>query len=138
MIIGGGAVGVSVAYHLARRLKPRSRNEVVLLEKSELTSGSTWHAAGLVTAFHPAVNLKRLHWYSLNFFNHVERETGSPVGFHKPGSLRLATNGERLKEFEYQLSRQGWNDSPMKLWSKEEIRDNAPLIDVDGANVRLS
>ncbi len=68
---------------------------MVLLEKSELTAGSTWHAAGLTTTFHPLVNLKRLHWYSLNFFREVERESGQEVGLHQPGSLRVATTPTR-------------------------------------------
>jgi dimethylglycine dehydrogenase len=54
----------------------QSRESVVLLEKSNLTEGSTWHAAGLVTLYHPGINVKRLHWHSINFYAQLERETG--------------------------------------------------------------
>ena len=88
---------------------------MVLLEKSELTAGSTWHAAGLVTLYHPGINIKRLHWHSLNFYVQVEKETGQQIGFHQPGSLRLATNQVRLDEMKYQMARAGWNKNPQKL-----------------------
>lgn len=88
---------------------------MVLLEKSELTAGSTWHAAGLVTLYHPGINIKRLHWHSLNFYVQVEKETGQQIGFHQPGSLRLATNQVRLDEMKYQMTRAGWNKNPQKL-----------------------
>ena len=66
MGVGGGVVGVSTAYHLARRGRG-----VVLVDKLELTSGSTWHAAGLITAYHPTPNVKRVHWDSINLYNQV-------------------------------------------------------------------
>ena len=71
---------------------------MVLLEKSNLTEGSTWHAAGLVTLYHPGINVKKLHWYSINFYSQLERETGQAVGFHQPGSLRLATTPTRYPD----------------------------------------
>ena len=70
---------------------------MVLLEKSELTAGSTWHAAGLLTLFHPGINIKQLHWYSMNFYTQLEAETGQQVGLHQPGSIRLATTPERCQ-----------------------------------------
>ena len=90
VVIGGGVVGVSTAYHLARRGR-----DVLLLEKLELTSGSTWHAAGLITAYHPTPNVKRVHWDSLTLYNQITEETGQEVGFHRPGSLRLGTSPAR-------------------------------------------
>ena len=66
MVVGGGVVGVSTAYHLARRGRG-----VLLVDKLELTSGSTWHAAGLITAYHPTPNVKRVHWDSINLYNQV-------------------------------------------------------------------
>ena len=94
---------------------------MVLLEKSELTAGSTWHAAGLVTLYHPGINIKRLHWHSLNFYVQVEKETGQQIGFHQPGSLRLATNQVRLDEMKYQMARAGWNKNPQKLVTPGEL-----------------
>ncbi len=108
---------------------------MVLLEKSSLTAGSTWHAAGLTTSFHPLVNLKRLHWHSINFFGQIERESGQQVGFHQPGSLRLATNATRMDEFKYQMSRQSWQDAPMRLWSQSDIAERIPIMDIDGGGV---
>ena len=95
---------------------------MVLLEKSELTAGSTWHAAGLVTLYHPGINIKRLHWHSLNFYVQVEKETGQQIGFHQPGSLRLATNQVRLDEMKYQMTRAGWNKNPQKLVTPGELK----------------
>ena len=66
VVVGGGIVGVCTAYHLARRGR-----QVTLLDKLELTSGSTWHAAGLITAYHPTPNVKRVHWDSINLYNQV-------------------------------------------------------------------
>ena len=68
-MVGGGVVGVSTAYHLARRGRG-----VLLVDKLELTSGSTWHAAGLITAYHPTPNVKRVHWDSINLYNQVHSE----------------------------------------------------------------
>ena len=90
MVVGGGIVGVSTAYHLARRGR-----DVLLLDKLELTSGSTWHAAGLITAYHPSPNVKRVHWESLTLYNQITAETGQENGFHRPGSLRLGTSPAR-------------------------------------------
>ena len=80
-----------------------------MLVQSELTAGSTWHAAGLTTYYHPGINVKRLHYYSLHLYDALEAETGQNVGLHKCGSLRLADTPQRVDEFRYQMSRQGWN-----------------------------
>ena len=63
---------------------------MVLLEKSDLTAGSTWHAAGLTTTYHPGINVKRLHWYSMNFYPQLERETGQEIGMHQGGGAPAA------------------------------------------------
>lgn len=84
VIIGGGCVGVSLAYHLAKG----GMKDVVLLEKSELTAGSTWHAAGLTAYYHPGINLKKVHYNSIKLYETLEEETGQAVGFHQPGSIR--------------------------------------------------
>ena len=100
-----------------------------------MTAGSTWHAAGLVTLYHPGINIKNLHWHSLNFYAQLEKETGQQIGFHQPGSLRLATNQVRLDEMKYQMSRAGWNKAPQKLVTPEECLELCPLIDLEAANV---
>ena len=66
-------------------LQTAGRHDVVLLEKSDLTAGSTWHAAGLTTTYHPGINVKRLHWHSMNFYPQLERETGQKIGMHQGG-----------------------------------------------------
>ena len=71
VVVGGGIVGVSIAYHLARRGR-----DVLLLEKTDLTAGSTWHAAGLVTIYHPTPNVKRINYDSMNLYSQITAETG--------------------------------------------------------------
>jgi len=126
VVVGGGVVGVSLAYHLARRGK-----DVLLLEKSELTAGSTWHAAGLVTLYHPSPNVKRVHYDSMNLYAQITAETGQEVGFHRPGSLRLAFTPHRMEEFRYALGRQGHKDAPLRLLSKAEIKEKVPILRMD-------
>jgi len=126
VVIGGGVVGVSTAYHLARRGR-----DVLLLEKLELTSGSTWHAAGLITAYHPTPNVKRVHWDSLTLYNQITEETGQEVGFHRPGSLRLGTSPARMDEFRYTYSRQLHKQSPMQILSPDQVSEMVPILKMD-------
>jgi dimethylglycine dehydrogenase len=86
VVIGGGVAGCSVLYHLTRL----GWNDVTLVEKNELTSGSTWHAAGLCTQFIASYNLMKLLKYSLELYTSLEAETGQAVDFHPCGSVRLA------------------------------------------------
>lgn len=126
-VIGGGAVGTSTAYHLARFGVER----VVLLEKSELTAGSTWHAAGLAALYHPGINMKKIHYNSINLFTQLEQETGKDLGFHRPGSIRLAMDPIRMDEFRYQMQRQGWHDAPQRLMEPDEIHSRFPLLNME-------
>lgn len=71
----------------------------------------------------------------MNYYAQIEKETGQQVGFHQPGSLRLATNQARLDEMKHQMSRQGWNKSPQILVTPEECKDLCPLVDLEAANV---
>ena len=96
VVIGGGVVGVSALYHLARK---GWGDDVVLLEKAELTSGSTWHAAGLLPLFNMSYSVGQVHKYSVNLYNELEEETGQPVGFAQVGNLRLAMNDDRMDEY---------------------------------------
>jgi 4-methylaminobutanoate oxidase (formaldehyde-forming) len=94
LIIGGGAIGTSVAYHLARE----GMKDVLLVEKSQLTHGCTWHAAGLVGQLRSKRNLTRLMQNSVAVFDRLEAETGQPIQWHKVGSLRLASSKSRWSE----------------------------------------
>ena len=96
VVIGGGVVGVSALYHLAKK---GWADDVVLLEKAELTSGSTWHAAGLLPLFNMSYSVGQVHKYSVRFYQELEEETGQPVGFKKVGNLRLAMNDDRMDEY---------------------------------------
>ncbi|MBW3563084.1 MAG: FAD-dependent oxidoreductase, partial [Actinobacteria bacterium] len=88
LILGGGVVGVSMLYHLAKK----GWSDVVLLERKELTSGSTWHAAGLLPLFNMSYSVGQIHKYSVRFYQELEEETGQNVGFRKVSNIRLALN----------------------------------------------
>ena len=95
LIVGGGAIGVSVAYHLAKA----GWKDVVLLERDELTSGSTWHAAGLLPLFNMSFATSHIHDYSVKFYKGLENETGLNPGFSIVGNLRMAQTQERMDEY---------------------------------------
>jgi dimethylglycine dehydrogenase len=128
VVIGGGVAGCSLLYHLTRL----GWNDVVLVEKDELTSGSTWHAAGLCTQYIPSYNLMKLLQYSLDLYGSLEAETGQTVDFHRCGSVRLAESPDRLDDFHY---RKGIADTlgiPFEIVSPERARELFPLLDLDG------
>ena len=100
VVIGGGIVGCSVAYHLTKR----GWRDVVLLERKQLTSGTTWHAAGLVTQLRATYNMSMLAKYSAELFPELERITGLATGFRRTGSILLATTEERWTEVRRQIS----------------------------------
>ncbi|XP_064609043.1 dimethylglycine dehydrogenase, mitochondrial-like [Liolophura sinensis] len=127
VIIGGGVIGTSTAYHLAKRGVP----QVVLLEKSELTAGSTWHAAGLIAYFNPGINVKRVHYDSLQLYAKLPEETEQEIGLHVPGSIRLATTPERVDEFRYQMQRQGWHSAAQRIIGPDEIKQLHPLLNTE-------
>src|SRR6201995_702127 len=93
VIIGGGIVGCSTAYHLAKL-----GVEVTLLEQNKLTSGSTWHAAGLVGQLRTSANITQLLGYSVELYKKLEAETGQATGWKMNGGMRLACNEERWTE----------------------------------------
>ena len=96
VVIGGGVVGVSTLYHLTRK----GWSDVVLLERAELTAGSTWHAAGLLPLFNMSYTVGQLHKYSVDLYKRLPAETGQDVSFHVTGNLRLATCRERMDEYQ--------------------------------------
>ncbi len=127
VVIGGGVAGCSILYHLTKL----GWKDVVLIEADELTSGSTWHAAGLCTQFIGSWNLMKLLSYSLDLYQKLEAETGQAVDSHQCGSLRLATSEKRLDEFHH---RQGIAQSvgvPFEIVSRERASELFPLANLD-------
>src|SRR6266581_6243697 len=97
VVIGGGVVSVSTLYHLTKK----GWSDVVLVERKELTSGSTWHAAGLLPLFNMSYSSGQLHKYSLKLYQTLEAETGQHVGFRHVTNIRLACTRDRLDEFKF-------------------------------------
>src|SRR5712671_282708 len=97
VVIGGGVVGVSTLYHLAKK----GWTDSVLIERKELTSGSTWHAAGLLPLFNLSYSVGQIHKYSVKLYLSLERESGRRVGFKKVTNIRLACTSDRMDEYRY-------------------------------------
>ncbi|HSI54454.1 MAG TPA: FAD-dependent oxidoreductase, partial [Ramlibacter sp.] len=93
IIVGGGIVGCSVAYHLAKL----GRTDVLLLEQGQLTSGTTWHAAGLVGQMRPNRNMTQMSKYGIELYATLEAETGLATGWKQCGSVNVASTPERMK-----------------------------------------
>ena len=117
-IIGGGIVGCSTAYHLAKN----GWTETVLLERAKLTSGSTFHAAGLVGQLRTSANITQLLKYSVELYDKLEAETGQATGWKRNGGLRLACNPERLIEIKRQATTAHSFGLEMHLLSPEEAK----------------
>ena len=128
VIIGGGIMGVSLLYHLTKE----GWSDIVLIEKSELTSGSTWHAAGQCPHMLGSLSLAKIHLHSTNLYKALEKETGQPTGFHETGSLRLAYKQEDLEWFHYVKGILDIAGSPCSIISKDEIKKYHPFIRLDG------
>ncbi len=126
VIIGGGVVGASVAYHLVKL----GWRDVVLLERKQLTSGTTWHAAGLIGQLRATQNLTRLAKYSAELYTGLEAETGQPTGFRQHGSLGLARTGERFIELRRQASMAATFGLEVEVITPAEARARYPLIEV--------
>ena len=125
VIVGGGIVGCSVAYHLARA----GWKEVLLLERNRLTSGSTWHAAGLVGQLRTNANVTQLLKHSVELYERLEAETGQASGWKRNGGLRLACNRDRLIEIRRQATTARSFGLEMHLLSAAEAKDLWPLMD---------
>lgn len=128
VIIGGGAVGCSVAYHLAHR----GWQDVVLLERDQLTSGTTWHAAGLVGQLRATPNMTRLAQYGTELYGALEEETGQPTGFLQRGSIMLASSDERMEEIRRAHSTAQCFGLETHLLAPEAIAERWPLADITG------
>ena len=128
VVIGGGVVGVSALYHLAKK---GWGEEVVLIEKGELTSGSTWHAAGLLPLFNMSYSVGQIHKYSVEFYKDLEKETGQQVGFSQVGNLRLAMNHERMDEYFQYAATAKTIGIDVNFLTPDEVKAIWPLCQTD-------
>jgi 4-methylaminobutanoate oxidase (formaldehyde-forming) len=128
VVIGGGAVGTSIAYHLSRA----GARDVVLLEKTRLTDGATWHAAGLVGQFRSQPSLTRMMQDSVRLFETLGSETGQETGWKPVGSLRVAVSRDRWKEFRRAATAARGFGFEMVLLTPDEAKRRYPLMSTDG------
>ena len=126
VIVGGGVVGCAIAYHLARM----GKKDVLLLEKSGLTHGATWHAAGLVGQLRSSRNLTRMLQRSVALYDRLEAETGQATDWKKVGSLRLAASKERVWELKRAATMAKSFGLEMQLVSAREARELCPILEV--------
>ena len=128
VIVGGGVIGCSVAYHLAKL----GWTDIVLLERKQLTSGTTWHAAGLIAQLRATANMTRLAKYSQELYGRLEDETGLATGFKRNGSLTVALTGERLEELKRGASMARSFGVEIETISPAEAAALHPLLDIEG------
>ena len=130
VVIGGGVVGVSTLYHLIKK----GWSDAVLVERSELTAGSTWHAAGLLPLFNMSYTVGQLHKYSVDLYKRLQAETGQDVSFHVTGNLRLATSAQRMDEYYKYCGTANTIGVPFEIITPAQVAKLWPLINLgDGA-----
>ena len=128
VVIGGGVVGVSTLYHLAKK----GFTDAVLCERKELTSGSTWHAAGLLPLFNLSYSVGQIHKYSVKFYKELEKETGQNVGFAVCSNIRLARTKDRWDEFLYYRGVAETIGVRVNTLTPAEVKEIWPLCNIDG------
>jgi dimethylglycine dehydrogenase len=131
VVIGGGNMGAGVLYHLARE----GWSDCVLVEKAELTSGATWHAAGLVSRMIGGYSLGSMHDYAVDFYKRIEEETGQSVSFHNCGSLRVATSPEHMDWINHVRDAVLARGQVAEIIPPEEVKRLNPLYDIEAAGV---
>ena len=133
VIIGGGVIGCSVAYHLTKL----GWKDVVLLERKQLTSGTTWHAAGLIAQLRSSKNMTRLAKYSQELYGRLEEETGVATGFRRNGSITVALTQERKEELLRQASMARAFDVEVEEISPSEAKARYDHINIDGVTAAV-
>ncbi len=128
VIIGGGVGGASIAYHLTLM----GWKDVVVLERGELTCGSTWHSAGLVGQLRSDFNLTRMMKYSTELYSRLKEETGQDTGWREVGGIRLASSTERMQELKRQVGYSRSFGMPLELITPSEAKKLFPLINLEG------
>ncbi|TGN73416.1 FAD-dependent oxidoreductase [Bradyrhizobium yuanmingense] len=126
VILGGGIIGLSIAYHLTRL----GHRDVLLLERDQLTCGTTWHAAGLVTQLRATENMAKLAQYTAELFKQLEKLTGQPTGFRQSGSITIAATPERLEELKRGASMGRSFGLEVEMIDAAEAKRRVPLLDI--------
>jgi len=129
LVIGGGVVGVSTLYHLAKK----GWSDIALIERTELTAGSTWHAAGLLPLFNMSYTVGQLHKYSVDLYKRLPRETGQDVSFHVTGNLRLATCQDRMDEYRKYCGTANTIGVPFEVIGPAQVKALWPLVELGGS-----
>ena len=124
LVVGGGVVGASIAYHL----KKAGWDDIVLIERDELTAGSTWHAAGLLPLFNMSYATSHIHDYSVKFYKQLEKDSGLDIGFKVVGNLRMAQSKERMDEFMLYSSTADTVGIPYEWKTPKEVKEQWPLV----------
>ncbi|MDG2205593.1 MAG: FAD-dependent oxidoreductase [Alphaproteobacteria bacterium] len=128
VVIGGGVVGVSTLYHLTKK----GWSDCVLVERKELTSGSTWHAAGLLPLFNMSYSVGQLHRYSVELYESLEEETGLDAGLRQVGNIRLAMNQDRMDEYHQYAGVAATLGVEVNFLTPDAIKNLWPLCNTDG------
>jgi len=128
VVIGGGVVGVGTLYHLAKK----GWSDSVLLERKELTSGSTWHAAGLLPLFNLSYSVGQLHKYSVQLYKRLEQETGQDVGFRQVTNIRLACTQDRMDEYLHYAGIARTVGVDVRFLTPARLKEIWPLCQTDG------
>jgi dimethylglycine dehydrogenase len=128
VVIGGGVVGVSTLYHLAKK----GWTDSVLIERKELTSGSTWHAAGLLPLFNLSYSVGQIHKYSVALYQTLEKETGLDPGLRQVSNIRLARTRDRMDEYNYYAGVAETIGVKVKFLTPNQVKEIWPLCNVDG------
>ena len=127
VVIGGGVIGCSVAYHLAKF----GWKDTIVLERDQLTSGTTWHAAGLVSQLGPSATVTKIRKYSLNLYKELEKKVDHSAGLRLNGALSIAQNKGRWQELKRQATNAQLYDIDVKILDKNQIKKNYPIINTD-------
>ena len=127
VVIGGGVIGCSVAYHLTKF----GWSDVVLLERDQLTSGTTWHAAGLVSQLGPTAAITKIRKYTLDLYKKLEKEVDHSAGLRLNGALSIAQNTGRWQELQRQATTAQLYDVDVRILDKNQIKKDYPIINTD-------
>jgi 4-methylaminobutanoate oxidase (formaldehyde-forming) len=127
VVIGGGVIGCSVAYHLAKF----GWRDTIVLERDQLTSGTTWHAAGLVSQLGPSAAITKIRKYSLDLYKDLEKKVDHSAGLRLNGALSIAQDKGRWQELQRQATNAQLYDVDVRILEKDQIKKDYPIINTE-------